>query len=99
MSSISKNFFYNTILSVSQVLFPLIIFAYAARIINPAGIGKVSFVESICRYVILIAALGIPIYGVREIAKVKNDKTKLNSIFNEIVSIHIIISIAISVFI
>ncbi len=98
MSSISKNFFYNTILSVSQVLFPLIIFAYAARIINPAGIGKVSFVESICRYVILIAALGIPIYGVREIAKVKNDKTKLNSIFNEIVSIHIIISIAISVF-
>jgi O-antigen/teichoic acid export membrane protein len=96
VSLIRKNFLYNSLLSVSQVLFPLIIFAYAARIINPEGIGKVSFVESICRYVMLIAALGIPIYGVREIAKVKDDKIKLNTIFNEIVSIHIVISVVIS---
>ncbi len=96
MSSIKKNFFYNTVLSVSQVLFPLIIFSYVARIIEPVGIGKVSFVESICRYAILIAALGIPIYGVREVAKFKDDKAKLSELFSELITIHFLSSILIS---
>lgn len=88
MSSIKKNFFYNIILSVTQVLFPLITFSYVARVISPVGIGTVSFAESICRYAMLIAALGIPIYGVREVAKCKNDKVKLNKLCSELLSIH-----------
>jgi O-antigen/teichoic acid export membrane protein len=75
-------------LSLSQVLFPLIIFPYIARVIFPVGVGEVSFVESICRYAILFSGLGIPIYGVREVAKCKNDSTKLNSLFSELIVIH-----------
>ncbi|KQB44188.1 Polysaccharide biosynthesis protein [Flavobacterium daejeonense] len=93
MSSIRKNFVYNILLSVTQVLFPLITFSYVARIIQPDGVGTVSFVESICRYAILIAALGIPIYGVREVAKCKEDKIKLNQLFNELVIIHLLTTI------
>ena len=96
MSSIQKNFFYNTILSITQVLFPLIIFSYVARVIEPVGIGKVSFVESICRYAMLIAALGIPIYGVREVAKLKDDKAKLSQLCSELITIHFISSFLIS---
>jgi O-antigen/teichoic acid export membrane protein len=96
MSSIQKNFFYNTILSITQVLFPLIIFSYVARVIEPVGIGKVSFVESICRYAILIAALGIPIYGVREVAKLKDEKAKLSQLCSELITIHFISSFLIS---
>jgi O-antigen/teichoic acid export membrane protein len=91
-----KNIFYNVLLAISQVLFPLITFPYLARVLGPDNIGKLNFSESITKYFILLAALGIPIYGVREIAKVKDDKMKLNTIFNEIVSIHIVISIVIS---
>lgn len=90
MSSIKKNFFYNIILSVTQVLFPLITFSYVARVIEPAGIGNVSFVESICRYAILIAALGIPVYGVREVAKLKDDKEKLSKLCSELLIIHFV---------
>lgn len=96
MSTITKNFTYNIILSVTQVLFPLIIFSYVARVIEPAGIGKVSFVESICRYAILIAALGIPIYGVREVSKLKDEKAKLSQLCSELITIHFISSFLIS---
>ncbi len=96
MSSIKQNFIFNALLSLSQVVFPLITFPYVARVILPTGVGEVTFVESICRYVILFSALGIPIYGVREIAKVKNDKDKLNKLFTELIIIHFTITIFIS---
>ena len=96
MSSIKKNFFYNIILSVTQVLFPLITFSYVARVIEPVGIGTVSFVESICRYAILLAALGVPVYGVREVAKLKDDKEKLSKLCSELLVIHFVAKIFIS---
>jgi O-antigen/teichoic acid export membrane protein len=96
LSSIKQNFIFNALLSLSQVVFPLITFPYVARVILPSGIGEVTFVESICRYVILFSALGIPIYGVREIAKVKNEKNKLNKLFTELIIIHFVITIFIS---
>lgn len=96
MNSIKQNFFFNALLSLSQVVFPLITFPYVARIILPTGIGEVTFVESICRYIILFTALGIPIYGVREIAKFKDEKEKLNKLFTELITIHLVITIIIS---
>jgi O-antigen/teichoic acid export membrane protein len=97
MSAIKKNFFYNIILSVTQVLFPLITFSYVARVLEPVGIGTVSFIESICRYAILIAALGVPVYGVREVAKLKDDKEKLSKLCSELLIIHFISTVLISI--
>ncbi len=93
MSSIKQNFIFNALLSLSQVVFPIITFPYVARIILPTGIGEVTIVESVCRYIMLFSALGIPIYGVREIAKVKNEKDKLNKLFSELIIIHFVITI------
>jgi O-antigen/teichoic acid export membrane protein len=97
MSSIKKNFFYNIVLSVTQVLFPLITFSYVARVIEPVGIGTVSFVESICRYAMLIAALGIPVYGVREVAKLKGNKVELSKLCSELLIIHFVATFIVSV--
>lgn len=97
MSSIKKKFAFNIILSVTQVLFPLITFSYVARVISPVGIGTVSFVESICRYAILIAALGIPVYGVREVAKLKEDKVELSKLCSELLTIHFLSTLLISI--
>lgn len=95
MSIIKKNFFYNILLSVSQALFPLVTFSYLARVIHIDGIGIVSFVESICRYAILLAALGIPVYGIREVAKHRNDKYKLSQLCSELILIHFITTLLI----
>jgi len=53
---------------------------YINKIIGVNGIGKVEYVYSIINYFILFSAIGIPTYGIREVAKVRDNltlKTKL----------------------
>lgn len=92
-----KNIFFNVLLAVSQVLFPLITFPYLARVLGPDNIGKLNFSESIAKYFILLAALGIPIYGVREIAKKINEKKALTLLFSEIFLINLITTAFLSI--
>lgn len=92
MASIRKNAIYNVLLAVSQVLFPLITFPYISRILQPQGLGAVAFVESYTQYFIIIAALGIPVYGVREIARVRNNPADRQKVFAELVTLHFIMS-------
>ena len=86
--SLKANYIFNLVNTGTQFLFPLITFPYASRIMGPEGIGIVNFYQSIISYVILIAGLGIPLYGVKEIARVREDKEKLNQTTLEILSLH-----------
>lgn len=45
--SLKLNFVMNSILTMSQFIFPLITFPYVSRILLPAGTGKVSFAEPV----------------------------------------------------
>jgi O-antigen/teichoic acid export membrane protein len=81
------------LLSVSQILFPLIIYPYTFKILEPEGIGLVSFAESLTQYLISFAAIGIPVYGVIETAKVRHDKKKLEKLFTELVLIQFVLTI------
>lgn len=92
-----RNYIYNLIITVFNILFPVLSFPYAARILGPSGIGKIQFVSNFAQYFALIAALGLPFYGVREIAKVKNDKNKLSKTFSELLYIYIITSVLFTV--
>ncbi len=94
---IKKNLFYNAILSVSQFIFPLVTFPYSSRILGPGGIGSVNFIDSFTQYFILFAALGIPLYGIREISKQKGNQEGLNKVFSEIFLIHIVSAILFSI--
>jgi len=97
VSNIKKNALYNIVLSVSQVLFPVLVLPYVSRVLGPAGMGSIGFVENFTHYFIVLAALGIPIYGVREIAKHKEDGNAHSSFFSEIVIIHSITTIILSI--
>jgi O-antigen/teichoic acid export membrane protein len=90
LGAINRNFIYNLLLTVSNILFPIISFPYASRILGPAGIGKVQFVNTYVQYFILIAALGIPIYGIREIAKTRGKEDALKKVFSELLVINMI---------
>lgn len=87
--SVRVNFIYNITLTIGQVLIPLLSFPYLTRVLKPNGIGLIGFVDSIVTYMIMLASMGIPIYGVREIAKcfTKEDRDRL---FSEIFSIHLL---------
>jgi len=89
MSLLKKNILFNTLLSLSQIVFPLVTFPYASRTLGPEAIGAVSFADNFTTYFLLFSALGIPLYGIREIAKVKNDRKRLGIVFSELMIIHL----------
>lgn len=80
--SISKNFIYNFIRTLMGLIFPFITFTYTSRILGVEAIGQINFAKSIIQYFILISTLGITSYGIREGAKLRDDKSKL-SIFTQ----------------
>ncbi|MFT9008554.1 MAG: flippase [Bifidobacterium sp.] len=82
----------NMILTSSSFLFPLITVPYVSRVLSTFGTGAVSFVQSVVSYFSLVALLGIPVYGVRECAKVRDDRAKLSKIVQELMMILIISS-------
>lgn len=91
--SVKKNFVMNAILTVSTFIFPLITFPYISRVLLSAGTGRVSFARSIIAYFGMIAALGIPTYGIRACAKVRDDKEKLSRTAQELLIINVIMSL------
>ena len=86
--SLKKNAFYSVLKVFLSLVFPLITFPYASRILLPEGIGKVNFANSIVSYFILIASLGIGGYATREAVKVREDKQALTKLFKEIITIN-----------
>lgn len=88
--SIKKNFIMNALLSMSSVIFPLITFPYVSRILLPEGTGKVSFATSLISYFSLFAQLGIPTYGIRVCAQVRDDREELTRTAQELLLINLI---------
>lgn len=91
--SLGINALLNAIRSGLSVVFPLITYPYAFRVLHAEGIGKVNYALSIIGYFSLIAALGISTYAVREGAKLRKNKEKLIEFCNQIFSINILTSI------
>ena len=63
--SLKLNFVMNVILTVSTIVFPLIIYPHISRILLPEGVGKVALALSIISYFTIFSQLGIPVYGLR----------------------------------
>jgi len=95
--SVKNSIFYNVLLAISQVFFPLITFPYLARTLGPEHVGALNFAESMAKYFVMLAALGIPIYGIREIAKLQNQLAERTKLFTEIFTINLICTIGLSV--
>lgn len=83
----------NAILTMSSFIFPLITFPYVSRILKPEGTGKVSFATSLISYFMIIAQLGIPTYGVRACAKVRDDRLELTRTAHELLFINLVMSL------
>ena len=90
--SLAINFIMNAILTMSSFIFPLITFPYVSRILLPEGTGKVSFATSVVSYFAMFGQLGIPVYGIRACAIVRDDKEELSRTVHELFIINLIMS-------
>ena len=91
--SLKLNFLMNVMLTMSSFVFPLITFPYISRILLPIGTGKVSFATSIVTYFSMFAQLGIPTYGIRACARVRDSREKLTRTAQELLGINLIMSV------
>lgn len=91
--SIKFNILMNIILTMSNFIFPLITFPYVSRILLPSGTGKVSFATSFISYFVIFAQMGIPTYGIRACAKVRDNKEQLSRTAQELLIISVVMCI------
>ncbi len=89
-ASLSTNSVFYLVYNILNVLFPLITGIYVARVLLPDGIGEVEAARNLANYFVILSFLGIPTYGLREVAKVRGDKEKLSKLYGELFVINAI---------
>ena len=91
--SLGINAFLNGLRSVLNLFFPLITFPYVSRVLSVSGIGIYNFSNTYVNYFILIAGLGITTYAVREGAKYRENRDRINEFVSQIFSLNMIATI------
>lgn len=87
VKSIKLNFILNIIRLFLGTFFILLTLPYITRILGSENLGKVEYGISIVGYFVLFTGLGIPSYGVREIAKVRENIKERSLVVLELLSI------------
>ena len=82
--SLAKNSLYSVLYKLLNVLFPLVTTTYVARILLASGTGKVAYAQNIVQYFVIVSALGIPNYGIREIARRQGNQIETDKVFSEL---------------
>lgn len=88
--SLSLNSFMNTLKTFMGLIFPLITYPYALRVLGVDNIGKNNYANSIVSYFVLLAGLGISRYAIREGARKRDDKAGFSVFAGQMLAINII---------
>ena len=91
--SLGRNAFYNIIYKVLNVVFPMISMAYVSRILLAEGVGRSAAVNNNVSYFLILASLGIPTYGLRELAKRRDNSCSRDKLFTELFLLNFILSL------
>lgn len=89
-TSIKTNAMLNMTRVALGVLFPLITYPYATRVLGVDNIGKVQFGLSVISYFSLLAALGVSTYGTRQGAALRSNPQKFSKFASEVFSINVL---------
>ncbi|HGF8240296.1 TPA: flippase [Enterococcus faecium] len=94
MNSLFKNSLYYILYRLINVIYPLITATYVSRVLKPAGVGVVALAQNVVIFLVAVALLGIPNYGVREISKVHGKEN--DNLFTELFIINFFSTLVIS---
>lgn len=87
--SLGVNAALNALRSGLSIIFPLITYPYALRVLHAEGIGRVNYASSIVSYFMLIASLGFSNYAIREGAKIRDDRERFNRFASEVFTLNL----------
>lgn len=84
IKSVKLNFILNAIRIFLGAFFILITTPYVTRVLGAENLGKVDYVTSFIQYFILFTALGVPNYGIREIARTRENEIERTKVVLEL---------------
>ena len=87
---VKRNFVYNGILTLSNYIFPLIVYPYVSRVLGVSNIGICNFVDSIVHWFILFSMMGMTILGNREMAAIGDDRARRSKAFSELMTLNLV---------
>ncbi len=93
LRSVPANFLYAGLGPVLNALVPLVAYPYIARIFGPEHMGTLGVASSLSGFFLVIASLGLPLYGVRETARNRKDPVALGRLLTELFSLQIVVSV------
>lgn len=87
--SVAKNALFSGIKTISSMIFPLITYPYATRVLLAENLGKVDFTTAVISYFSLIAGLGIANYATREGAGLRQDDEEISEFASQVFTINV----------
>lgn len=88
--SAKSNFLYNTLYQVLGIVLSLATAPYLARVIGVEGVGTYAYAFAIAQFCTLAGKIGLRNYGVREIARVREDRDALSTLFSSLFGMQIV---------
>lgn len=82
--SIKTNYILNVLRVASIAVISIFTIPHVSRVLGPENLGRVEYVFTILNYFVLFSALGIPMYGIREVARYKDDSRGRNKVVLEL---------------
>lgn len=86
--SLVSNSLFNILYKVVNALYPLIAVTYTSHILQASKMGVISYAQNIVSYFAIFAALGLPTYGVREMARTADSKEQRSKLFWELFDVN-----------
>lgn len=84
-SRIASNIIYLYFLTIAKILFPLLTFPYLTRVLSVETYGMVSYVRATIIYMQIFVDFGFSLSAVKDIARIKNDKTRVGEITGDVI--------------
>ncbi len=89
---ILSNISFNFIIQIISYIVSFFQLMYVTRVLQPELFGRASFVSNFVGYFVLLANLGMPVYAQRACAEICNNRKELSHVYNEFLSIKIILA-------
>lgn len=95
--SIKLNALFKTLMSIVNIIFPLLTVPYVARVLSIDGYTEYNKAVSMVTWFSPFAVFGVYTYGMRTISQIKNDKMLVSNLFSKLFCFSVFTSVIITI--
>ena len=95
-ASIKANAFFKTLMSIVNIVFPLLTAPYVARILSVDGYTEYNKAVSMIGWFSPFAVFGVYTYGMRTVSQIKKDKAAVSRLFTQLFVFSLFASVLVS---